>query len=185
MAALRGAGRPPGGSTRRSWLCTAELEWVITDPALFLLRALPDHAGKTFQRHQRLAGIGPFLQFLDRDVIERLAAGTIGKQRAGNVEHMRRARALVDQGRAATLAKAAPGLGRRILEMRNIALAARDAKALAPASDIGRIGRAMGAPACLGMIVPGPARRNIDLERNMAAKAFTLGDACGFGGFGH
>src|SRR6266700_1383007 len=43
--------------------------------ALLLFRALPDHAGKTLQRHQRLAGISPFLQFLDRDVIERLAAG--------------------------------------------------------------------------------------------------------------
>jgi hypothetical protein len=31
------------------------------------------------------------------------------------------------------------------------------------------------------MIVPGPARRHVDLESDMAAKAFTLGDACGFG----
>src|SRR5580692_1629159 len=137
MAALRGAGRPPGGSTRRSWLCTAELEWVITDPALFLLRALPDHAGKTFQRHQRLAGIGPFLQFLDRDVIERLPAGAPRKQRARDVHHVRRARALVSERRAATGAEAAHGFRGLVLVTRDVGLAHGDAEALAPAADIG------------------------------------------------
>ena len=53
----------------------APLENSVMIEALLLFRALPDHARKTFQGHQRLAGIGPFLQFLDRDVIERLAAG--------------------------------------------------------------------------------------------------------------
>ena len=43
--------------------------------AFCLFRALPDHAGKTLQRHQRLAGIGPLLQLFNRDVVERLAAG--------------------------------------------------------------------------------------------------------------
>ena len=38
-------------------------------------RTLPDHAGKALQRHQRLAGISPFLQLLDGDVIERLPSG--------------------------------------------------------------------------------------------------------------
>src|SRR5258706_11372471 len=77
--------------------------------ALLPLRALPDHAGKTLQRHQRLAGIGPFLQFLDRDVIERLAAGSAGKERARDVHHVRRTRALVKKRRAAMRAKTAPG----------------------------------------------------------------------------
>jgi hypothetical protein len=35
------------------------------------------------------------------------------------------------------------------------------------------------------MIMPGPARRHVDLESDMAAEALALGDACGFGGFGH
>ena len=63
--------------------------------ALLLFRTLPDHAGISLQRHQRFAGVGPFLQFLDRDVIERLPAGTAREQRAGNVDHVRRARALI------------------------------------------------------------------------------------------
>src|SRR5437016_12093151 len=81
-----------------------------------LLRALPDHAGKTFQRHQRLAGIGPLLQFLDRDVIERLAAGAAGEKRARDVHHVRRTRALVSKRRAAMRAKAARGFCRLVLE---------------------------------------------------------------------
>src|SRR5260370_12197002 len=56
--------------------------------ALLPHRALPDHAGKTLQRHQRLAGIGPLLQFLDRDVIERLAARSAGKKRPRDSHHV-------------------------------------------------------------------------------------------------
>src|SRR5665213_534623 len=82
---------------------------------LFLLRALPDHAGKAFQRHQRLAGIGPVLQLLDRDVIERLPAGTAREQRARDVHHVRRARAFIEQRRAAAGAEAADGLGGLVL----------------------------------------------------------------------
>src|SRR5437879_10088853 len=84
-------------------------EHPLAIAALLPFRALPDHAGKTFQRHQRLAGIGPFLQFLDRDVIKRLAAGAAGKKRARDVYHVRRTRALVSQRRAAMRAKPARG----------------------------------------------------------------------------
>src|SRR5260221_11139091 len=63
--------------------------------AFLPFRALPDHAGKTLQRHQRLAGIGPFLQFLDRDVIERLAAGSAGKKRGRDGYHWGRTRGFV------------------------------------------------------------------------------------------
>src|ERR1700730_3640398 len=52
-----------------------------------LFRALPHHAGKPFQRHQRLAGVGPLLQFLDGDMVERLPPGTAGEKRARNVYH--------------------------------------------------------------------------------------------------
>src|ERR1700722_5430423 len=175
MAALRAPGRPPpGASTRRSWLCTAEFEWVVTGAAFFLFRALPDHAGKTFQRHQRLSGIGPFLQLLDRDVIERLPAGAARKQRARDVHHMRRARALVSDWRAAADTEAAHGFRGLVLVARDGGLAPGDAEALAPAADIGRIRRAMRAAAGGRMIVPGPARRRIDLELDGAAQALTL-----------
>src|SRR5712664_3269926 len=145
--------------------------------AHFLFRALPDHAGKAFQRHQWLAGIGPLLQLLDGDMIERLPAGAPGEQRARDVHHMRRARAFVKQRRAAMRTKAAHGLRGLVLEPRNPGLALGDAETLAPASDIGRVGRAMGAPARGRMIVPGPARRRVDLEADLSAQALTGGDA--------
>src|SRR5580698_8056099 len=131
MAALREPNwPPPGGSTRRSWLCAAELERVVTGTALFLFRALPDHAGKTFQRHQRLTGIGPFLQFLDRDVIERPPAGAARKQRARDVHHVRRARALVSERRAAADTEAAYGFRGLVLVTRDGGFALGDAEAL-------------------------------------------------------
>src|SRR6476661_6601374 len=132
--------------------------------ALLLFRALPDHAGKTLQRHQGLAGIGPLLQFPDRDVIERLAAGAARKKRARDVHHVRRTGAFVKQRRAAVCAEAARGFRGFVLEARDGGLAPGDAQALAPASDIGRVGRAMGTPARGRMIVPGPARGHINLE---------------------
>src|ERR1700687_3691218 len=121
--------------------------------AAFLpFRALPDHAGKALQRHQRLAGVRPFLQLLDRDVVERLPAGAPRKQRARDVHHVRRTRALVNQERVAARAQAAHGLCRFVLEAGDLGFAPGDAEALAPASDIGRIRRAMRAPACRRMI---------------------------------
>src|SRR5713101_692202 len=134
----------------------APLEHSVMIEALFPFRALPDHARKTFQGHQRLAGIGPFLQFLDRDVIERLAAGAAGKKRARDVHHVRRTRALVGQRRAAMRAKAARAFCGFVLEAPDGGLALGDAKPLAPASDIGRVRRAMRAPARSRMIMPGP-----------------------------
>src|SRR6201981_1028323 len=59
----------------RSILIPRELEGILTRRASLLLGALPNHARKPLQRRQRLAGIGPFLQLFDGDVIERLATG--------------------------------------------------------------------------------------------------------------
>src|ERR1700680_2006212 len=115
--------------------------------ALLLFRTLPDDAGKPFQRHQRLAGVGPLLQLLDRDVIERLPAGATQEQGGGGVHHVRRARAFVKQRRAAMRAEAAYGLRGLVLVARDSGLAPGDAETLAPASDIGRIGRAVRAAA--------------------------------------
>src|SRR6266850_5577333 len=153
--------------------------------ALFLFRTLPDHAGKPFQRHQRLAGIGPFLQLLDGDMIERLPAGAPGEQRARDVHHVRRARAFVKQWRAASRAKASHGFGAFVLEAGDAGVALGNAKTLAPASDIGGVGGAMRAPAARRMIVPGPARGRVDLEADAAAQALTGGDSNCDGCFWH
>src|SRR6476646_750522 len=134
MAALHGDNR------RRS-------KHAVAIPTFPRLRALPDDAWKALQRHQLLAGIGPFLQLFDRHVIERLPAGTAGKKRARNVDHVWRSRARVEERRAAIFAEAARGLRRPVLEMRDVRFPAHNTEALAPASDIGRVGRAMGLPA--------------------------------------
>src|ERR1700682_5577640 len=143
--------------------------------ALLPFRALPNHARESLERHQRLAGIGPLLQLFDRDMIERLPAGAAGKKRARDVHHVRRARALVSKRRAAVCAEAARGLRRPVLVTRDARLALGNAKALAPASDIGRIRRAMRAPARSRMIVPGPARGGVDLEADFSAQALAGG----------
>src|SRR5450759_923778 len=150
-----------------------------------LFRTLPDHAGKALQRHQRLAGPGPLLQLLDRDMVERLPPGAAGKQRARDVHHMRRARAFVNELRAAARTEAAHDFCGLVLVARDRGLALGDTEPLAPASDIGRIGRATRAPARRGMIVPGPARRYVDLEADRAAQALTRGDSSPFRRFCH
>src|SRR5260370_7934998 len=137
--------------------------------ALFLFGALPHHAGKAFQRPQWLAGVGPLLQLLDRDVIERLPPGAAGEQRARNVHHVRRTRAFVKQRRAATRTEAAHGFGQFVLEARDRSLAFGDAKALAPASDIRRVSPAIRAPPANRMIVPAPPPRRADPQPHLPA----------------
>src|SRR6266403_8286 len=176
---------PRNGLTRPLRVCaiqhevnpavTTNSEYSVKASPFPLFRALPDHAGETLERHQQLAGVGPFLQFLDRDVIERLAPGAAGKQRARDVHHVRRARAFVSKRRAAMRAEAARGFRGLVLEARDGGLAPGDAKTLAPASDIGRVGRAMRATARRRMIMPGPARGRVDLETDFSAQALTGG----------
>src|SRR3954471_11990758 len=124
---------------------------------LVLFRALPRHARKTLERDQRLAAIGPFLLFLDADMVERLPAGAAQEQRARDVHHVRRARALVKQRRAAARAKTSRGLCRLVLEAVDCRHPPGETKTLPPAPDIGGVGRTMRAAAGAGMIVPGPA----------------------------
>src|SRR5260370_27278763 len=82
-------------------------------------------------------------------------------------------------------AEAAHGFCGLVLEARDGSLAAGDAQTLAPASDIGGVGRAMGAPARRRMIMPGPARGHIDLERDFSAQALTGGGTPCWGCFCH
>src|SRR6185436_16881079 len=112
------------------------LEHSLAVGTLLLFRALPDHAGISLQRRQRFAGVGPFLQFLDRNMIERLPPGAARKQRAGNVDHVGRARPLINNRRAAARAETSCGFGRLVLITREAGLALGDTKAFPPASDI-------------------------------------------------
>lgn len=59
-----------------------------------------------------------------------------------------------------------------------LALALGHPESLAPTADVGGVGRAMRSPACRRMVMPGPARGEIDLELNGAAQAFAC-DAAG------
>src|SRR4051812_38591721 len=117
-------------------------------------------------------------------MIKRLAAGARREQRARDVDHVRRAGALVGQRRAAGATEATHRLRARVLVTTDQVFAGRDAEALAPASDIGRVGRPVGAPSRGGMVVPRPARRHIDLEGDAAAEA-APGSNANSRGFGH
>ena len=55
---------------------------------ILLSRSLPDDTRISLQRYERLAGVDPFLQLFDADVIQRLAAGAGRKQRARDVDHV-------------------------------------------------------------------------------------------------
>src|SRR5664279_4376675 len=150
-------------------------EHALMVDALLLFLAMPDHAGKTLQRHQRFARIGPLLHLLDGDVIERLPAGTAREQRARDVHHMRRTRALIEQRRAASRAKAAHGFAGLVLEAGDGGAAPGDSETLAPAPDIGRVGGAVRAPTRRRMIVPGPSGGRVDFKADSAAQALTCG----------
>jgi hypothetical protein len=141
---------------------------------------LPDDARKSFERDERLAGIGPVLQLLNAEVIQRLPAGAAQEQRARNVDHVGRARALVDQRRSAAAAEAAHPAGLPVLVAGDLIFSRGDPEALAPAADVGRVGGAVGEPAGASVIVPGPERRIVDLEPHGSAQA-ARGGARGIG----
>src|SRR4051812_48239736 len=85
-------------------------------------------------------------------------------------------RALVHQRRATPFAEAACGSSSLVFVARDVVLPRDDPKAFAPTADIGRIDGAVRKAARAGMIVPGPARRIIDLEAHGPAQA-AAGDA--------
>src|SRR5258706_13925122 len=72
-------------------------------------------------------------------------------------------------------AEAAPGLCGLVLEACDGSIALGDAKTLAPASYIRGVGRAMRAPARRRMIMPGPPRGRVDLERDFSAHGIDRG----------
>src|SRR5690349_18515315 len=88
---------------------------------------------------------------------------------------MRRAWAFIGDRRAAMRTEAAHSFGRLVLVAGEAGLSLGDPKTLAPAPDIGCIRRAMRAAARRRMIMPGPARRHVDLEGDLAAQALAGG----------
>ena len=103
--------------------------------------------------------------------MESVTAGAALKESARNVDHVPRARALIDQGRAAAPTEAAHRARFLLLETVDLALPRRDAKALAPRADVGRIHGAMRKPAGATVIVPGPERGVLHLELHGPAQA--------------
>ena len=114
------------------------------------LRAFPDDTGIPLKEDKPVACVGPVLKLLDGHVIEGLAAGTAGEECPRDIDHVRRALALVKQRRPAPGAEASGQLCLRILE------ALHHAGVLARTADIGCIRGAVRATARRGVIVPGP-----------------------------
>jgi hypothetical protein len=110
---------------------------IARAPARF--RAFPDDTGIALKRDKPVACVGPILQLLDGQVIAGLAAGTAGEQCPRDIDHVRRALALVKQRRPAPGAEASGRLCLRILEVSDASLALHHAGVLAPTADIGRI----------------------------------------------
>jgi hypothetical protein len=154
---------PDDTGTRRRDAPVEKLEVVnvARTPARF--RAFPDDTGIALKRDKPVAYVGPILKLLDGHVIAGLAASTANEECARDIDHVRRALALVKQRRAAPRAEAAGRLRLRILEASDASSALRNAGVLAPTANTGRIRGAVRATACLGVIVPGPKSGKVDL----------------------
>ena len=126
-------------------------------------RAFPDDARIALKRNQSVASVGPILKLLDGHVIAGLAAGTAAEECPWDIDHVRRALALVEQRSPAPGAEASGRLCLRILEASDASLALHHAGMLAPTADIGRIRGAVRATARRGVIVPGPKSGKVDL----------------------
>src|SRR5690348_622479 len=105
-------------------------------------------------------------------MIERLAAGAALKKSAGNVHHVRRACAFVEQRCAAASAEAARRSRSLVFIAHDLACALRYSKSLAPTADVGGVSRTVYTSACRRMVMPGPARGVVDFEMNGAAETF-------------
>ena len=110
-------------------------------------RAFPDDTWITLKRGKPIAGVDPILKLFDGYMIAGLAAGTAGEERPRDINHVRRAFALVKQRRPALGAEASARLCLCIFEASNASLALHDVKVLAPRAYIGRVRGAVRATA--------------------------------------
>src|SRR5215471_14851400 len=105
---------------------------VARTPTRF--RAFPDDTGIALEGDKPVAYVGPILKLLDGHVIAGLAAGTPAEECPRDIDHVRRALALVKQRRAAPGAEASGRLRLRVLEASDTSSALRHAGVLAPAA---------------------------------------------------
>ena len=149
--------------TRRRDTLVGELKVINVAQAPARFRAFPDDTWIGLKGDKPFACVSPILKLLDGYVIAWLAAGAAGEKRPRNVDHMRRALALVEQRRAAPGTEASGRRRLRVLEASDTAMALCHAGALAPTTNIGRIRGAMRATARRGVVVPGPKSGKVDL----------------------
>src|SRR6516165_1009068 len=142
---------------------------VARAPARF--RAFPDDTGIALKGDKLGACVGPILKLLDGHVIAGLAAGTAGEECPRDIDHVRRALALVKQRSPAPRAEASGRPCLCILETRDASLTFHHANVLAPTADIGRIRGAVRAAARRGVIVPCPKGGKVYLQLHGTAKA--------------
>src|ERR1700731_4179645 len=109
--------------------------------------AFPDDTGVALKRYKPVTGVGPILKLFDGHVIAGLASGTAAEECAQDIDHVRRAPALVKQWRPAPGAEASGRVCLGILEAGDASSALHHAGVLAPTTDIGRVRCAVGATA--------------------------------------
>jgi hypothetical protein len=136
-------------------------------------RTFPNDARIALEGYQLAAGVAPILKLLDGHVIAGLAPGTTGEECSRDIDHVRRALALIEQRRAASAAEASSRVSLDVLEASDASMTLHHAGMLAPRADIGRIRGAVRATTSLGVIVPGPENGKVDLDLNGTAKAST------------
>jgi|SRR5271166_1718264 len=164
---------PKDTGTRGRDAPVEELKAIGVARALPRFRALPDDTGIALEGDKGFARVSPILKLLDGHVVAGLAAGTTGEERPRDIDHVQGALALIEQRRAAPGTEASARLRLRVLEASDASLALRHTRVLAPTADIGRIGGAVRATACRGVIVPGPKGGKVDLQLHRTAKAET------------
>src|SRR6267154_1077983 len=130
-----------------------ELRMIDLTRALARFRAFPDDIRIALEGDKPFAGVGPILKLLDGHMVAGLAAGTAGEERPRDVDHMRRALALIEQRRAAPGAETSGRVCLGIIEASDASLALHHAGVLPPTADIGRIRSAVRATARRGVIV--------------------------------
>src|SRR5258707_4044497 len=128
-----------------------ELNVIDVARALARFRAFPEDIGIALEGDKPFACVGPILKLLDGHVVAGLAAGTAGEERPRDVDHMRRALALIEQRRAAPGAETSGRVCLGIIEASDASPALHHAGVLPPTADIGRIRSAVRATARRGV----------------------------------
>src|SRR5271168_5290185 len=103
-------------------------------------------------------------------MVKRLTPGAARKQSSRDVYHMRRKFRFVSQRRAATTAKTPHRACSPVFVAGDDFLTVGYAKAFTPTADVGRVGGPMRYAAWVRVIVPSPARGEVDLQTNRPAE---------------